>query len=647
MKVGRERRSSRQRRSGKAHRRRIIILIAVLVAIPIVAAGIFGVVLSFGLRTVAAVENDIPALQDQHQVSLAQTSAIYASDGTLLAYLHGIENRTVISGKQIPQVLRNAVVAIEDERFYSHPGVDLESVVRALVTNVKAQHTTEGFSTITMQLVGNLYLDRTDLSFRRKFDEMALAYQLERKYSKNEILDLYLNTVYFGSNAYGVEAAAKTYFNKEPADLTLPEAALIAGLPQAPTGFSPRKHPDEALTRRNMVIQSMADNGFITPDEAENALLTGVELAPYSPYTQVQEPYVVAYVRKQLIDMFGEEKVFEGGLQVETTIDPAYQKLATDAITSTLNQPGDPSSALVSIQADNGYIRAMVGGTDYDTSEFNLASQGRRQPGSAFKTFCLTAAIEMGINPSEVSYLSMPLALTYPGATTPWKVSTFGNKYYGLSTILQATLRSDNTVYAQLALDVGADRIVDTAHRMGITSTLNANPAIVLGGLTYGVSPLEMASAYGTLANGGQNRADDHHPDQGFERQGDLEGQSQAHPGHLGRGGLRRHQHPPAEHPERHRHQGQHRPPGRREDRHRPRVRRRLVLRIHPPPFHQRVGGLPPGPDRHEGRPRQQCHRGRSPGPDMAEIHECGRPGLPRGRFRATLRACEIRSVLP
>ena len=505
MRLGRERRSVRRRRAEKGHRRRIIILIAVLVVIPLIAAGIFAALASVGLRTVAAVQGQIPSLNDQHQVSLAETSSIYAADGTLLAYLHGVENRTVISGRQIPQVLRNAVVAIEDERFYQHQGVDAHSFFRALAINVAAQHTTEGFSTITMQLVGNLYLDRTDLSFTRKFDEMALALQLERKYSKEEILDLYLNTVYFGSNAYGVQAAAKTYFNKEPAQLTLAEAALIAGLPQAPTGDSPRKHPDKALVRRNLVIERMRTNGFITDDEADAALLTPIELAPYSPYTQVQEPYVVAYVRKQLIDMFGEEKVFQGGLQVETTINPAYQKLAADAISSTLNKPGDPSAALVSVESGTGYIRAMVGGTDYNASQFNLASQGRRQAGSAFKTFALTAAIEMGINPAETYYMSMPLSLTVPGSTTPWKVKTYSGQGYGISTLVQATLRSDNTVYAQLALDVGADRIVDTAHRMGITSYLNADPAIVLGGLTYGVSALEMASAYSTLSDQGEH----------------------------------------------------------------------------------------------------------------------------------------------
>ncbi len=505
MKLGRERRSARKRRAQRVRRRRLLILIAVVVAIPLIAAGVFAVLLSLGLRTAAAVEGEIPLLSDQHQVALAETSSIVASDGTLLAYLHGVENRTVISGDQIPQVMRNAVVAIEDERFYQHQGVDLRSFMRALVTNVKSQKTSEGFSTITMQLVGNLYLNRSDMSFNRKFSEIALAWQLERKYSKEEILNLYLNMVYFGSNAYGIKAAAKTYFNKEAAQLTLPEAALIAGLPQAPSGFSPRNYPDKALARRNLVIENMRKNGFITDDEADAALLTPLNLAPYSPYTQVQEPYVVAYVRKQLIDMFGEERVFQGGLQVETTINPKYQKLASDAINNTLNQTGDPSAALVSIESDTGYIRAMVGGRDYTASQFNLASQGRRQAGSAFKTFALTAAIEMGIDPYTRYYMSMPLELVVPGSTEKWKVKTYSGQGYGISTLVAATLRSDNTVYAQLALDVGADRIVDIAHRMGVTSYLNADPAIVLGGLKYGVSPLEMASAYGTLSNQGEH----------------------------------------------------------------------------------------------------------------------------------------------
>ena len=505
MRVGRERRSARERRSETVRQRRIAIAWGVLVVIPIIVVGVVAGMLLVGLRTVAAMEQDLPSLEAQRDVTLAETTEIYAADGTLLAYLHGVENRTVISSKNIPDLMRHALVAIEDERFYNHSGVDLEGFVRAMVTNIKAQGVEEGFSTITMQLVGNLYLDRTDISLSRKWNEMALAWQMERKYSKNEILDMYLNTVYFGANAYGIEAAARTYFDKDPIDLTLAEAALLAGLPQAPSAYSPRNHPDRALERRDLVLLKMDELGFISDREYVTALHEPLGLAPESPYKEVEEPYVVAFVRKQLINMFGEEKVFAGGLRVETTINPAYQRLAQDAVSSTLNEEGDPSCALVSIETKTGYIRAMVSSSDYDSSKFNLAAQGRRQPGSAFKTFCLVAALEMGIDPYNTYYESMPVTLDYPGAPEPWNVKTYGNSYYGNSSVVQATLRSDNTVYAQMALDVGAEQIVSAAHRMGITSELNADPAIALGGLTYGVSVLEMASAYATLGNQGQH----------------------------------------------------------------------------------------------------------------------------------------------
>jgi penicillin-binding protein 1A len=505
MRIGRETRSARHRRARTVRRRRTIILISVAAAIPIITLGILAGLFTLGLRTVAAVEKDIPSLEDQRGVSLAQTTQIYAADGTLLAYLHGVENRTVIGGKAIPDNLKYAVVAVEDERFYQHSGVDLEGFVRALVVNLKAQGVSEGFSSITMQLVGNMYLDRTDISLDRKFNEMALAWQFERKYSKDEILEMYLNTIYFGSNAYGVEAAARTYFDKEPMELTIAEAALLAGLPQAPTAYSPRRNPERALARRDRIILKMYEQGFITQEEAREAWDEPLDLAPASPYTKVQEPYVVAYVRKQLIDMYGEDKVFKGGLRVETSINPAYQKLAAEAISSTLNEEGDPSAAMVSIEAKTGYIRAMVGSTDYDDSKFNLAAQGRRQPGSAFKTFVLAAAIEAGVDPYETYYESQPLTIELPGQPKPWNVKTYGGNYYGTSSIDVATLRSDNTVYAQMILDLGPELVVDIAKRMGITSQLDPYPAIALGGLTYGVSPLEMASAYATLANGGEH----------------------------------------------------------------------------------------------------------------------------------------------
>ncbi len=478
-------------------------MIVALICMPFLVAVASLGVLTLGLRTAVAIGEDVPKLEDQKSVVLAETSRIYAADGTLLAYLHGVENRTLIGGERIPQVVKDAIVAIEDERFYQHKGVDFEGILRAAYRDLEAGKVTEGASTITQQLVGNLYLDRTDKSITRKFREAALAWQLETKMSKDEILDAYLNTVYFGSNAYGVQAAARTYYDKDPKDLTLAEAALLAGLPQAPTAYSPRVNPAAAVERRNLVLRNMLTNGFITDEEYQAAAAAPLGLATSSPYTKVQEPYVVAYVRKQLIDMFGEDMVFKGGLTVETSIEPKYQRWAQEAIAGTLDRQGDPSGALVSIETRTGHIKAMVGGTDYDSSKFNLAAQGRRQPGSAFKTFVLAAAVERGIDPFTTYYESMPLSIDLPGSKKPWVVSTYGHDYYGSTSVAQATLRSDNTVYAQLALDVTPERIADIAHRMGVTSHLDANPAMALGGLTYGVSPLEMASAYATLADEG------------------------------------------------------------------------------------------------------------------------------------------------
>src|SRR5680860_106641 len=431
----------RNRRRRRRHQRRgmqqsvLFVLIMAPVFFLILAMGAS----VFGLRMVSAFQDDLPSLDQQKSVELAQTSSILAADGTLLAYLHGVENRTVIGGDRIPEVIKNALVAVEDRRFYEHHGVDWEGVARALARNLEAGEIVQGASSITQQLVGNLYLDRTDTSFSRKFHEMSLALQLEEKMSKEGILEYYLNTVYFGSNAYGVQAAARTYFDKDPAELNLSESALLAGRPQ-------------------------------------------------------------------LIQMFGEDMVFKGGLTVETTVEPKYQQMAAESISSILDREDDPSAALVAIETRTGHIKAMVSGSDYDKSKFNLAAQGIRQPGSAFKTFVLTAAIEMGINPYTTYYESQLVELPLPNQTKPWKVRTFGHSYYGPSTITTATLRSDNTVFAQLAYDVTPARIVDVAQRMGITSVINPHPSIALGGLTYGVSPLEMASAYGTLANSGRHR---------------------------------------------------------------------------------------------------------------------------------------------
>jgi penicillin-binding protein 1A len=468
--------------------------------------GAFATMGLVGFSVINSVSAGAPKLADQRTVALAETSRIYAADGTLLAYLHGVENRTIIGGDRIPVVMKDAIVAIEDHRFYEHSGVDYEAMVRALVRNMEEERVAEGFSSITQQLVGNLYLDRSEITLDRKINEMFLAWQLEEKMSKDEILDQYLNTVYFGSNAYGIEAAARTYFDKAPVELTLAEAALLAGLVQAPSVYDPRLNPEAALTRRDQVLDDMLQYGFIDQTEFDGAIDEPLRLSKSSPFVAVQEPYVVAFVRQQLIDMFGQDAVFKGGLTVETTINPNYQRLAQEAIATTLDEEGDPSAALVAVEASTGYIRAMVGGTDYDVSKFNLAAQGIRQPGSAFKTFGLVAALEMGINPWNTFYPSQPLIIRLPGQDKPWNVKTFSNSYRGIINLVDATLASDNSVYAQLALDVTPERIVDVAHRMGVTNYVNPDPAIILGALKYGVSPLEMASAYATLANNGKHR---------------------------------------------------------------------------------------------------------------------------------------------
>ena len=353
-------------------------------------------------------------------------------------------------------------------------------------------------------------------------------------------------------------------------------------------------------------------------------------------------------MRKQLIDMFGEDKVFKGGLRVETTINPAYQQLALDSITTNLNEEGDPSAALVSIEVETGYIRAMVGSSDYDSSKFNLAAQGRRQPGSAFKTFCLVAAIEMGMDPYNTYYESMPLTIAIAGSKEPWEVGTYGGSYYGSSTVAQATLRSDNTVYAQMAMDVGAERIVDVAHRMGITSELNADPAIALGGLKYGVSALEMASAYATLANGGV-----HVEPVIIRRVKDSTGAViwEANPKKtqaISEGvAYEVTQDPAGEHRQRHRHQSRHRAAERGQDRHDHQLVRRLVLRLHPESRHRGLDGQRRRPGVDGQRARHPRDRRQPAGHDLARLHVRRRPRLSGDAVLRADHAGAVRPVLP
>jgi penicillin-binding protein 1A len=395
-------------------------------------------------------------------------------------------------------------VAIEDERYYHHKGVDYAGIVRAAVKNLSSHKTVQGGSTITMQLVRNLYITK-ERTYQRKIREAKLAEELENEHTKSWILDKYLNTVPFGTlggqTAVGVQAAARMYFGKSVENLKLHEAALLAGLPQAPSSYSPVRAPEKAEGRRNEVLAKMADLGMIEPETAQAAMKKGLGVKPSRYFTGRRESFFFDYVKDELIKEFGAKTVRQGGLRVDTTIDLKKQQAARAAINGRLAGVG-PSSAIVTIDPKNGYIKAMASSADYGKSKFNLAAQGHRQPGSTFKVMALMTALRKGVDPRSTTYVSKPLKFDDP-QWGPIDVQTYGHDYHGSISLEKATLYSDNTVYEQLALDLGPPEVKQTAYDMGITTHLDGYPAEALGGLTIGVSPLEMANAYATIASGG------------------------------------------------------------------------------------------------------------------------------------------------
>jgi penicillin-binding protein 1A len=433
---------------------------------------------------------------------------IYAADGSRLGYVQSDEVRTPVQWQDMPVSIRQATVAIEDKRFYEHGGVDYEGLFRAAWKDVTSGKTLQGGSTITQQLVRALYITDPKRDIKRKIREAKMADQLEHQHTKTWILWSYLNDVPYGTvggrTALGIEAAAETYFGKHAKDLTLDESALLAGLPQAPSQYNPFQNPSAALQRRNEVLQAMAHSGYVTQAEATQATERPLGLHPGHLYTQRREPYFFDYVQEQLIERYGAANYRRGGLRVYTTVDPQLQKAGRAAIKSNLYAPGDPSGAIVSIDPHTGYIKAMASSGTYGDRTFNLAAQGHRQPGSGFKVFVLATAVKEGVDPQKTMYVSKPLSLSIPGYGI-WHVKTYGNTYGGSMNLVQATLKSDNTVYAQLDVDVGPKKVAQTAHDMGITTQLDAVPSEGLGGLRLGVSPLEMADAYATLAAGGMH----------------------------------------------------------------------------------------------------------------------------------------------
>jgi penicillin-binding protein 1A len=498
--AGRRRRRRAMRR--RSRRGMIAVLAALVLLLAAVGAGGAASVLAFGSSC------DLGSLQP---VAIGQNSFVYANDGSLLGVIPAERNRQPVPLSQMSPWVAKATVAIEDRRFYAHGGLDPEGIARALWENFKAREVVQGGSTITQQLVRNLYPVSRERTVQRKLKEACLAIKLNRNRSKEWILSTYINQVYYGNLAYGIEAAAQTYFSKPAKWLSIPEAALLAGLTQAPSAFDPFANPRVARARRNQVLLAMREIGSITPYQYVRARKLPLRLKPGHLYDEIREPYFFGFVRDRLIEAYGAVRVRSGGLRVYTTIIPRYQRLAERAIRETLTEPNDPAAAVVSIDPRSGAIRAMAAVIPgRKRNEFNLLSQARRQPGSTFKTFVLTAAVELGIDPAANSYVSAPF--TYKAVENGncddgswWCVKTYDSSYSGWSSIEQSTLRSDNSVYAQLTLDVGPARVAATARKMGVRSPLDVNGAYVpsMGLGSIAVSPLDLASGYATLAAGG------------------------------------------------------------------------------------------------------------------------------------------------
>ncbi|MFL5866194.1 MAG: transglycosylase domain-containing protein [Thermoleophilaceae bacterium] len=475
-----------------------------------------------------AVASDLPALENRAEYRHARNSTLLSANNKPIATLTGNNNRILLGPSDISPNIKNAVIAIEDKRFYEHKGVDYKGIARATWQDLLRQKAAQGGSTITQQFVKNALSAQGHRSVFQKMREAALAYHLERKWSKTKILTEYLNTVYFGNGAYGVESAMRTYFgstlapttdqtglpqDQQPQDnheilarnATPAQAALLAGMIASPSLYDPADNPRTSTRRRNEVLKDMYDQGLLTHQDYLNAVGTAVppknQITP--PRPDSDQPYFSSWLTQQLVDRYRPGLVFGGGLKIKTTLDPELQQAAQQAITSNLGGIG-PSASLVAIDNKTGEIRAMVGGANFNEHPFNLATEGHRQPGSSFKPFTLVAALERGYGPTS-TFTSQPKIFPVPhsGGKEKFVVHNFDNSYSGIASLSSATAHSDNSVFAELGLRIGTRRIAHLAEKMGIRTPVSTNPAMTLGGLKEGVTPLEMAYAYSTIANKG------------------------------------------------------------------------------------------------------------------------------------------------
>jgi penicillin-binding protein 1A len=483
----------RKRSSRIARRRRAGAAVGTLV---IVVAIIF-VTVGAGAGTALSASCDLNTLRP---VEIGANSFVYAYDGSLLGSIPAERNREPVTSAQMSKWLPRATVAIEDRRFWQHGGVDYVGIARAAWKDVSAGKVVEGGSTITQQLVRNLYVGQ-EKTFTRKIKEACLAIKLAQKWPKQKVLNEYLNTVYYGNHAYGVEAAAQTYFAKHASQLSLLQAALLAGLPQAPSIYDPYHNPQAALDRRDEVLRAMLKNQSITLAQYDDAIRSNtLDLKAGRIYTRIKQPYFFSYVIDELDRQYGSNTVRQGGLKVYTTIDPRLQRLANKAVTEVLPYKEDPAAAVVSVEPGTGAIRAMTAVVRSTGNQFNLVAQSARQAGSTFKTFVLASAIEQGIDPDSTYYTSAPFTCSIgPWCQTPWQVHTYDNSYRGSMSVTRGTLASDNAVYAQLTLDVGPRYVWQMAHRLGVHMSPD-KPYASIGLGSLAVSPLDMAAAYATFA---------------------------------------------------------------------------------------------------------------------------------------------------
>jgi penicillin-binding protein 1A len=469
---------------------------------------------------VVSVANSAPNLKDLTPQNPHPPSEIFASDGTSLGYITADTVFSFVSGKQIPKLLKDATVAIEDRRFFQHGALDYQGILRAGVKDMFGEsNSLQGASTLTMQLVNNMYLDGTkyaeDHNLRYKITQAKLAEQLEKKHSKNWILDTYLNQVPYGTvggeTALGVGAASQMFFDTSPSQLDLAQMALLAGLPQSPSRFDPFLYPGPARARRHEVLQAMVQSHYITQGQANAANGRPLELSLGTQYQERQQPYIFDYVEQQLIDDLGLRTVEAGGLKVYSTINLQDEQDAQSAVDS--HEGGailddQPAAGLASIDPSTGHILALASTAPYgngpNQTTFDYATSAHRQPGSSFKVFALMTLIhDYDGDPNQTYYTSQFLPAGWLPQDPTWSVHTAEETYQGTINITKATIVSDNTVFAQLAADLGWHKLDEMAYAMGITTQLTANPSEVIGGLKIGVTPLEMADAYATLANGG------------------------------------------------------------------------------------------------------------------------------------------------